>query len=80
MHDCGRSVSIPTEGTLWDTIWGFRRLVLACLSPAFMSYLFNGQADGSLTTTVELAKGKYTGDPDYIQYVETANKIISKLF
>ena len=72
--------SVPVDSSFFDTIWGFRRLVLACLSPAFMGYLFNGQANGSLTSTTGLAKKKYGSDPEYIQYVETVNKIIPKLF
>lgn len=66
--------------TLWETIWSYRRLALACVSPAFMWFLFNGQAKGSLTSTVELANGKYGNDPEYIKYVQSVNKIVPKLF
>lgn len=65
---------------LWDTLWGYKKLLLACFSQVFMWFLFNGQAEGSLTTAVELAKGKYGGDPEYVKYIETVPKIIPKLF
>jgi len=69
-----------SDVTIFDTLWSYRRLVLACLSPAFMWFLFNGQAEGSLTSTVELAKGKYGNDPEYAEYVQTVSKIIPKVF
>lgn len=72
-------VAAGEKASFFHVVWRFRRLALACLSPVFMLYLFNGQADGSLTTTVELAKGKY-GSPEYEEYLANVPKIFPKLF
>lgn len=74
------AISGTSDVTILDTLWSYRRLILACLSPAFMWFLFNGQAEGSLTSTVELAKVKYGNDPEYSNYVTETAKIIPKLF
>ena len=72
-------VAAGEKASFFHVVWRFRRLALACLSPVFMLYLFNGQADGSLTTTVELAKGKY-GSPEYEEYLANVPRIFPKLF
>mmetsp|Transcript_6587 Transcript_6587/g.16040 ORF Transcript_6587/g.16040 Transcript_6587/m.16040 type:complete len:370 (+) Transcript_6587:106-1215(+) len=60
-------------------LWSVRKLVLACLGPAFLWLLFNGQATGSITTSVELANAKYGKDPEYVKYVKNVPLIIPKL-
>lgn len=77
--DASAVVAAGEKASFFDNVWRYRRLVFACLSPAFMLYLFNGQADGSLTRTVELAKGKY-GSPEYEEYLASVPKIFPKLF
>ena len=77
--DASAVVAAAEKASFFEIVWRYRRLALACLSPVFMLYLFNGQADGSLTTTVELAKGKY-GSPEYEKYLASVPKIFPKLF
>ena len=77
--DAPAAVAVGENASLFDTVWRYRRLALACLSPAFMLFLFNGQADGSLTTTSELAKTKY-GSAEYDEYLVSVPKIFPKLF
>ena len=57
-----------------------KRLWIACLSPLLLWTLFSGQADGSISNAVELAKKRYGGDPKYLEYVENVPLIIPKLF
>ena len=77
--DASAVVAAGEKASFFDIVWRYRRLALACLSPMFMLYLFNGQADGSLTTTAELAKDKY-GSPEYEEYLASVPKIFPKLF
>ncbi|OLP78239.1 hypothetical protein AK812_SmicGene41609 [Symbiodinium microadriaticum] len=42
----------------------------ACISPAFLLALFYGQATGSITNTVELAKSRHGADPAYQEYLQ----------
>lgn len=77
--DVPAAVAVGENASFFDTVWRYRRLALACLSPAFMLFLFNGQADGSLTTTSELAKSKY-GSAEYEEYLADVPKIFPKLF
>jgi steroid 5-alpha reductase family enzyme len=44
---------------------------IACLSPLILWNFFLGQAQGSITSGVELATKKYGADPDYSNYVAT---------
>ena len=60
-------------------LWSVRKLVLACLGPTFLWALFNGQATGSITNSVELANAKYGKDPEYVKYVEKVPLIVPKL-
>jgi steroid 5-alpha reductase family enzyme len=75
-------IDVPAVGenkSLLAAAWRYRRLALAFLSPAFMIFLFKGQADGSLTTTSELAKSKY-GSVEYEEYLNRVPQIFPKLF
>jgi len=49
---------------------GLGYLVAACISPAFLLALFYGQATGSMTNTVELAKSRHGADPAYQEYLQ----------
>jgi len=60
-------------------LWSFRKLVLACLGPAFLWVLFNGQATGSMLNSVELANAKYGKNPEYAKYIKEVPLIIPKL-
>eukprot|EP00541_Cyclophora_tenuis_P019619 CAMPEP_0116545932 /NCGR_PEP_ID=MMETSP0397-20121206/2950_1 /TAXON_ID=216820 /ORGANISM="Cyclophora tenuis, Strain ECT3854" /LENGTH=160 /DNA_ID=CAMNT_0004070315 /DNA_START=25 /DNA_END=507 /DNA_ORIENTATION=+ len=62
--------------TLLRQLWGARRLFVALLSPLFMWTLFSGQANGTITNSVELANRKYGSDPNYQDYIATVPKII----
>ena len=44
---------------------------IACLSPLILWNFFLGQAQGSITSGVELAMKKYGDDPGYSDYIET---------
>ena len=44
---------------------------IACLSPLILWKFFLGQAQGSITSGVELAMKKYGDDPAYSDYIET---------
>jgi len=43
-------------------------LPVACISPLFMYLLFNAQATGQMTNTLELSFEKYGKDPDFLDY------------
>lgn len=77
--DVPAAVAVGENASFLDIAWRYRRLALACLSPAFMLFLFNGQANGSLTTTSELAKKKY-GSAEYAEYLANVPKIFPKFF
>lgn len=59
--------------------WSVRKLVLGCLGPGFLWLLFNGQATGSITNSVELANAKYGKDPEYAKYVKDVPLIIPNM-
>lgn len=61
---------------VFHKIWGCRRLLLSFLSPMFMWTLFNGQARGKLTNSVQLANRKYGKDPAYVNYIASTPLII----
>ena len=64
---------IDTSGTdegILATLYGSRRLILACLSPLFLWTLFSGQANGDMTNAVELAQKKYGNDEGYLRSLE----------
>lgn len=61
-------------------LWSVRKLILACLGPSFLWLLFNGQATGSITNSVELANAKYGNNPEYTKYIKEVPLIIPKLF
>jgi steroid 5-alpha reductase family enzyme len=65
-----------TSVGIFHKIWGCRRLVLSCLSPLFMWTLFNGQARGKVTNSVQLATEKYGKDPAYVNYIGSTPLII----
>mmetsp|Transcript_10249 Transcript_10249/g.15212 ORF Transcript_10249/g.15212 Transcript_10249/m.15212 type:complete len:369 (-) Transcript_10249:59-1165(-) len=56
---------------------------VACLSPLILWNFFLGQAQGSITSGVELATKKYGGDPGYSDYIENVPLLfpdLKKLF
>ena len=61
-------------------LWSIRKLILACLGPGFLWILFNGQATGNITNTVELANSKYGKNSEYIKYIKEVPLIIPKIF
>lgn len=67
------------DGDILSTLWGARRLLVALLSPMFLWALFSGQANGTITNTVELANTKYGKDPAYQVYVKSVPKIIPNI-
>lgn len=60
-------------------LWSVRKLVLGCLGPGFLWLLFNGQATGSITNSVELANAKYGNNPEYAKYVKDVPLIIPNM-
>lgn len=65
---------LPAETAVagfFQTLWRFKRLAIAALSPLFLYTLFSGQASGSITNAKELAQNKYGKDPEYAQYLES---------
>ena len=68
------------DATILSTIWGARRLFIALASPLFMYTLFSGQANGTITNTVELANKKYGSDPAFQSYVKSVPTIFPKVF
>ena len=64
---------------VWATLWGARRLVVACLSPLFMWLLFSGQANGTMMNSVELANERYGADPKFREYVEGVPTLVPNL-
>ena len=48
-----------TVVAIFQTLWRFKRVALAALSPLFMYTLFSGQASGAITNAQELAQKKY---------------------
>lgn len=61
-------------------VWRCRRLLLSLISPLFLWSLFNSQASGTMTNSLELAKSKYGTDPRYQSYQSEVPLIIPKLF
>lgn len=57
-------------GSLWSRLWSARRLLVAVVSPLFLWTLFSGQANGSISSTVEMANKRYGSNPAYQEYVE----------
>lgn len=68
--------SADVKASVWQRMWGSRRLLVACLSPIFMWTLFYGQASGSITNAVEMANQRYGNDLAYQDYVENVPLII----
>eukprot|EP00558_Chaetoceros_sp_UNC1202_P013316 CAMPEP_0197253248 /NCGR_PEP_ID=MMETSP1429-20130617/64316_1 /TAXON_ID=49237 /ORGANISM="Chaetoceros sp., Strain UNC1202" /LENGTH=369 /DNA_ID=CAMNT_0042715855 /DNA_START=6 /DNA_END=1115 /DNA_ORIENTATION=- len=66
--------------TAWAAIWSTRRLLVAFASPLFMWALFKGQADGSVTNSLELATKKYGSDPAYQEYVKSVPLLVPNIF
>jgi len=63
-------IQTPSDGTSFlQRIWGARRLILSLFSPLFLLALFSGQANGSITSALELANKKYGNDPKYQKYI-----------
>jgi len=67
------------DGNFLSTLWSARRLLVALLSPMFLWALFSGQANGTITNTVELANNKYGKDPAYQAYLKSVPKIIPNI-
>lgn len=68
----------PVDSTrsIFRIMWGYKRLILSLLSPLFMWSLFNGQAKGDLTNSVQLATKKYGTDPAYEKYIGSTPLIL----
>lgn len=74
-------IETAQEGdNILSTIWCTRRAWLALISPLFMWALFNGQASGSITNSVELANKKYGSDVGFKKYINEVPLIIPNLF
>lgn len=73
-------IDTPSDGGLWQSIWGARRLFLALVSPLFMFGLFHGQASGAMLNTVEQSMHRYGDDPAYTEYLRTVPLIFPKPF
>jgi steroid 5-alpha reductase family enzyme len=59
------------SATIFQTLWRFKRLALAALSPLILYKWFSVQIDGSATNTQELAMKKYGSDPEYGKYISS---------
>lgn len=59
---------------------GYRRLILALISPLFMGALFYGQAHGFVTNAKQLALDKYGNDMEYQNYIQQVPALIPKLW
>jgi hypothetical protein len=59
--------------TVWKNLLRYKRLGAAFLSPIFILYLFSGQANGSITESVQLAHKRYGygTNVDYTKYIDT---------
>lgn len=68
----------PSKGgaTIWNRVWSARRLLVAVASPLFLWALFSGQANGSISSTLEMANKKYGSDSSYQEYVKNVPLII----
>lgn len=67
---------IRSGAGFFHIIWGYKWLLLSFLSPLFMWTLFNGQAKGELTNSVQLATKKYGNDPAYADYIRSVPLIV----
>ena len=77
----------PSEKTLREVgigkfvlglLWRARRLFLSLLSPLFLFTLFYGQANGTISNSLETAQKKHGDNPDYIRYVNEVPLIFPK--
>lgn len=77
----------PSEKTLREVgigkfvlglLWRTRRLFLSLLSPLFLFTLFYGQANGTISNSLETAQKKHGDNPDYIRYVNEVPLIFPK--
>jgi len=67
------------NATLWQKVWGCRRVGLALLGPAFMWLLFDAQATGKIlddTRQANLKKYGYGEDPTFTNYIDTTPLIL----
>jgi steroid 5-alpha reductase family enzyme len=71
---------VPANGSVWTKVWSYRRLLLALISPIFMWGLLNGQAQGTVTNSMQLAASKYGDNPEYEKYLNEVPAIIPKLW
>lgn len=69
-----------TGMSLLKRVPGCWRLFLGLASPLFLAALFQGQASGAITNTVELAMKRYGDDPAYQKYIETVPLIFPRVF
>ena len=60
-------------------LWSLRKLLLGCLGPGFLWLLFQGQATGTITKSVELANAKYGKDPAFVKYTKEVPLIIPNM-
>eukprot|EP00522_Entomoneis_paludosa_P018039 CAMPEP_0172441208 /NCGR_PEP_ID=MMETSP1065-20121228/1777_1 /TAXON_ID=265537 /ORGANISM="Amphiprora paludosa, Strain CCMP125" /LENGTH=323 /DNA_ID=CAMNT_0013190453 /DNA_START=196 /DNA_END=1167 /DNA_ORIENTATION=- len=66
----------------WSTLWSYRKVALACLSPLLLGTLFYGQATGSITDSVSMANEKYGygTDPVYTEYINSTPLFFPRWF
>ncbi len=67
------------DGSIVRSLLSSWRFWIALLSPTFMWTLFNGQASGSVTNSVELANQKYGSDAAYVSYIKDVPLIVPQI-
>lgn len=65
--------------SIGQSLWRYRRLALALISPLFLWNLFSSQAKGELSSTLEMSKKKYGNDPAYKSYIKDVPLIIPNI-
>jgi len=71
---------VPEGASQVTQILSYKRVFISALSPLFMTWLFRGEADGTITNAVELSKKRYGDDPNFKKYIETVPLIVPKIF
>jgi hypothetical protein len=71
---------VPAGASLVARVLSYKRVAISLLSPLFMTWLFRGEADGTITNAVELSKKRYGDDPNFKKYIDTVPLIVPKLF
>ena len=70
---------VKENGGFFSTLLGSWRVWVALLSPAFIWSLFQGQATGSVTNSLELANQKYGSDATYNAYIKNVPLIVPRI-